>query len=84
MSERCGKKLLRYCTSPSDLCTPALSVCAGISLIARTLAGSTRRPSSVAMCPMNGTSFCQRSSLSVFSFFPFALQCLRKLVRTWS
>ena len=73
MSERCGKNLLRYCTSPSDLCTPALSVCAGISLIARTLAGSTRRPSSVAMCPMNGTSFCQRSSLSVFSFFPFAL-----------
>ena len=48
-SERCGRNLLRYCASPSNLCTPALSVGGGISLIARTLAGSTRRPLSVAI-----------------------------------
>ena len=46
-----------------SLCTPALSVGAGISIMALTLAESTHKPSSVAMCPTNGTFCCRRLSL---------------------
>ena len=70
--ERCGRKLLRYCVNPRSHCTPALSVGLGISRIALTLAGSTRRPVPVATWPMKDTSVCLSRSLSLFSLMPRA------------
>ena len=65
-----GRNLLRYCPSPSCLCTPALSVGVGLSIIPRTLVGSTLKPWSVATCRMKGPSVCWRFSLSVLSLTP--------------
>ena len=68
MSDRHGKSLLRYCARPNSHCTPALSVGAGMSVMALTLTGSTHSPLSVATCLIKGTSFSCRVSLSIFSF----------------
>ena len=48
MSDRCGRNLLRYWLIPSNLWMPVLSVGAGISRTASTLAGSTLSPSADA------------------------------------
>ena len=60
LSDRCGRNLKRYCATPRRLCTPAVFVGVGISTTARTLAGSTRSPLSVAMCPKSRTCYTGR------------------------
>ena len=62
----------------------SLSVGAGFLVMARTLAGLTHSPLSVATCPMKGTSFCRRLSLSVLSLTPCSLQWSKNIIRTLS
>ena len=67
MTDKWSKNLPKYRASPNSYWTAALSVRTGISLTARTLARSTRRPSLVVTWLMNSTFF----------WFGFRLSCFR-------
>ena len=81
-SARFGRNLLKYWTMPNNCCTLALSVGAGISMIACTWAG----PLAVVTCPMYGISVSHRQSFCSLSTTPRSSQHRRNALRflSWS
>jgi hypothetical protein len=66
-SDKLGINLAKYCTRPRTRLTPATSVGAGISCMARTFSGLTFNPSLLITCPTYWTSGARSSNFDLFT-----------------